>query len=578
MYLHRTGYHPPNEQIATHQRRRYRLTRGPNIPNMPTFDPSLWIVHYLQAEPNNHFPANRIPINPQIQSMVTERRFLLQRGLQLVRKEFMLHDRNNWPTVNLPSDNYGQQAALGYPNNVISHMSMQQPSYLQQRMVNNQGPIGPPPTKRQRQAPPRAETDAAAREAILNREPTIYDEEDVSRGDLLDLLTSREISAMRYVQHHEWLEEVFQSPYGMHQIVPGELGLGRKGELEPLTKDFFDAPTSGTPRTALGILTPRVGRMEGDKAEEFKKKAAQKVAELDGEVERLRRQHSRRMNKLSRGAAVRDAEVSLRAGSISVTDPQFNVSNDDKGLNDAQRRLDEIQRGVEGVLGKGVRTVQDIECIQKGGLEEKGQTDGHLSQAFDMIDQTSDLSGQIPSFETPQAQLSSTNQTPGASGEQGATSGELATSGQAGLEAERIAMREITSPAGAMEADGGDWIMVDKNGSAKAPPTTDLPGLDDFTNDAAMGSNVGTPGEHLSQAAEGLADFAADVEGELGQEFDTNEFGEGVDFVNLDTAGEALSGYGQDDTLGLDEHGSLGLDDSAFGDAFHSNETGDGPG
>jgi hypothetical protein len=46
--------------------------------------------------------------------------------------------------------------------------------------------------------------------------------------------------------------------------------------------------------------------------------------------------------------------------------------------------------------------------------------------------------------------------------------------------------------------------------------------------------------------------------------FDTADFGS---FDNLDTAGDALAEYGNDDTMGLDL-----VDDSAFGDAFHGTE------
>jgi hypothetical protein len=56
--------------------------------------------------------------------------------------------------------------------------------------------------------------------------------------------------------------------------------------------------------------------------------------------------------------------------------------------------------------------------------------------------------------------------------------------------------------------------------------------------------------------------------------FESHEFDDAVDFSNLDTAGEALAGYEQqNDGMDTDEH--LGLDlgeDSAFGDAFHHTE------
>ena len=523
--------------------------------------------------------------------MVTERRFLQQKGLQLVRKEFMLHDRNNWPTVNLPSDNYGQIAATGYPNNVISHMSRQQPAYMPQRLVNNQGPIGPPPTKRQRQAPPSnpTEAEAAAHEPFMSREPTIYDEEDVSRGDLLDLLTPRDISAMRYKQHHEWLGEVLRSPYEVHSIIPGNLGLGRKGELESLTRDFFEAPTTGTAKMILrpppedvghkgpfNDAPPRVGRMEAGKAQDFAKKAAERVAEIHQEMEKLRKQHVRRMAKLNRGVAIREAERNLRTTDVGVTDAQSNASPGDRRPNHHTESVDEIQKSIEEVLKKNVHVVPDIQCIQKGGLEEKSQSEESLSQAFDLVDQSVELSGQVPFFETPQDQVSSVNHTPGPGAEPSLETPLPTTTQLEGAETGDHSERETQVQTEAKEAEAGDWIMVNKEGSTEAPAGGELAELDAFTNDAAMASAAGTPQDNLDSAAEALPDFTAGEEGDLGQDFGGADFSEGVDFVNLDTAGEALSGYGESEVLGLDEHGGLGLDDSAFGDAFHSNETGTG--
>jgi hypothetical protein len=56
----------------------------------------------------------------------------------------------------------------------------------------------------------------------------------------------------------------------------------------------------------------------------------------------------------------------------------------------------------------------------------------------------------------------------------------------------------------------------------------------------------------------------SNVDADAGSMFDTADFGS---FDNLDTAGDALAEYGNDDTMGLDL-----VDDSAFGDAFHGTE------
>lgn len=52
----------------------------------------------------------------------------------------------------------------------------------------------------------------------------------------MEYLSPRDISTVRYMQHHQWMEETFHSPYSTGQIVPGELGLVCKGKIE---EDFF---------------------------------------------------------------------------------------------------------------------------------------------------------------------------------------------------------------------------------------------------------------------------------------------------------------------------------------------------
>ena len=579
MYMHRSGYRPP-EPYAIHQRRRYRLMPGQNPnPNAPSPDPSLWIVHYSQADAAQHIPSARIPVTSHVQSTMTARRFLQQHG-QLVRKEFMLHDRNNWPTINLPGNTLGAQASA-YPNNVISHLSRQQPAYVQPRAsASNQATIGAPPAKRVRQNPPNAsEGGAASGQPSENYEPTIYDEEDVSRGDALDFLTPRDISTMRYKQHHDWLGEVFRSPWDTRQIVPGELGLGRKGELEALTRDFFNAPTEVSSRSSTRAPPARVGRMEPGKADEFTRIATDRITEINAEIERMKRQHARRMAKLTKGSELQDAERNLRAMNINTANARPNEGIDLSELRDDNSKIADIQAKVEATLGKKIRPIKDTECIQKGGLQEKVGDSEDNSQDYDFGDQAADLSGQIPAFQTPQDHLSSTEHSPGLAVESGATSIEVAGAAKDDLAAEStdVAMSGMQDAPQARDGEPEDWVVVNKEGDdTKDAPDEELPDLDAFVNDPAMDSNAGTPGDTLEATGGGLADFSAASEGEMGNDFVANDFTEGVDFGNLDTAGEALSGYEAEGNTGMDDDADLGLDDSAFGDAFHGTVTGTG--
>ncbi|KAI4259587.1 MAG: hypothetical protein LQ352_000655 [Teloschistes flavicans] len=570
MYLHRSGYRPQSgERMTTHQRRRYRLMPGhvPN-PGVPPADPSLWIVHYSQAEPNHQIPINQVPQTSFANNTLTARKYLQQFG-QLVRKEFMLHDRSGWPTINLPGNNMGTQHSA-YPNNVISHMNRQQQGYAQPVLpASNQAGIGPPAAKRQRQTPSNATHSevAALQPPALHNQTTIEDEEDVSRGDILDFLTPRDISAMRFKQHHEWLGEVFRSPYDTHQIVPGELGLGRKGELEALTKDFFNAPTTPSARTANGEPPARVGRLEAGRAEDFTALANNRIAEINAEIEKMKKQHSKRMAKIAKGADLREAEKLLRTAGMSGED--VHVSNG------RESNIATVQSDVEGKLGKRVINIKEAECVQKGGLLDTINESEDISQNGNFSDHAADLSGQIPAFDTPHDQFSSIGNSPGMSGEPATNADTVPETvpsiGDAG--AMDVAMGGMQDEPSVKEGEADDWILVNKEGEdSKAGPSEALPDLDAFTNDAAMGSNVGTPGDNLGSVVEDLAEFSAVAEGGLGTEFEANDFSEGVDFGNLDTAGEALSAFGGEENMGLEEHVDLGLDDSAFGEAFHSTE------
>ncbi|KAL8771914.1 MAG: hypothetical protein Q9209_002852 [Squamulea sp. 1 TL-2023] len=570
MYIHRSGYRY-GESIATHQRRRYRLVPNQNPitnPNQPQPDAALWIVHYSQAEAAHHIPVNQIPVSQYVQNTLTERKYLQQHG-QLVRKEFMLHDRNNWPTINPPGNTTGAQAAA-YPNNVISHMSRQQPGYVQPTAaVGHQAGIGPPPVKRVRPTvSSTAEAEAAAAQAGSNREPTIYDEEDVSRGDLLDFLTPREISTVRYKQHHEWLGEVFRSPYDTQQIVPVELGLGRKGELEALTKDFFNAQTEPSARTEKDAPPVRIGRMEPGKADDFTKLANARITEINAEIDKMKRHHARRLAKLARGAEIREAEKALRAADISPEDTETHPNQ--TLIEGRQSKYSSIKAEMEAKVGKKVQRINEVECIEKGRFVEKLDDNVNISQGYDFNDQAGDLVGQIPSFQTPLENLSSVEGTPNPAVTSGAD--HVGSESRMVTQETDVSMGGIQNAVQRKDGEAEDWVMVNKgvDDDGEDAPNEELPDLDAFTNDPAMLSNIGSPAENMGTTAEELPDFAAGAEGELGNAFNANDFNEGVEFGNLDTTGEELSGFVAGEDMAMDDHGDLGLDDTAFGDAFHA--------
>ena len=579
MYYHRTGFHPAaHENMAMRARKRYRLVQAANgNPNMPPADPSLWIIHYCQAERQFQMPSNRIPMNQHVGAAMTTRKFLQQHG-QLVRKDFMLHDKNNYPTIKLPGGNLPQQ----YPGNVISEMNRSHPSYMMQQQAVSQGAMGPSPAKRQRQVgPSHAHGPSRSQLAMMTSDPNVnIDEEDAVNGDMMDTLTPRDISATRYIQHHEWMEEIFSSPYETSQIVPVELGLGRKGEIESLTRDFFETPTSSERNIVKGAVPPRVGRLEEGKASDFAEKATQRVAQLNAETETLKKKHARSLAKLRKGDAIKEAEQELRNLSLKKTGNDVHGGHKDG--------LVETLEKVQALLGKSIKIIKDVDCVQRGGLEEKSQLNDIDPQSLDLDQAMLDLppqdsdstpyhmqrassNGEYTSIgptstgHTPLAypqppipvdgaeDLASANETPGGD----------------------ITMAEMPTETESKDADTEDWIMVDKEGGSRSVESHETPGVGAIAENTILESGFEAPADEANTAGDALESFVADQGGT--DEFNPNDFHDTVDFDNLDAAGEGLSGFAEEANaeLGLDEHGDLGLDNSAFGEAFHAPEHGE---
>lgn len=510
----------------------------------------------------------------------------------------MLHDRSHWPTINLPGGNmpnYGSQQ-IGYTSNVISHLSQsQQQSYLQQqqqqqqRASANQSGAGPSPAKRLRQnpqsqsmrAPPSIAVTTIASEAIAD------DEEDNPK-DLMDFLTPKDISITRFVQHHEWIEEVFNSPYSTGQIIPGELGIGRKGEIEALTRDFFNAPTEGRPTVPSESQPPRVGRLAPGKAEDFSKKVSEKLSELNSELEEMKRRHSQRMADAKEGGAILDSEKLLRSAPMSLASKadEWIFDGSSRGINlgditTTGRRdtVDEIARKVEGLLGKKIVEVKELECIEQGGLEEKTETmrdddlEYQLASPSANTNQLQDQSAPAtaPQQDTPSVDpIGSVGHTPQPSTADVMTPGPDDEAAKTEVfPAEDITMEELPNMAGRKNSETGSWVMVNDETVSGDSHDQHMSSLDTFVDLPAASPMIEVSGDHADSPGDVLPSFTPNVPANATDEFGANDFG---DFSNLDSAGEALSGYEGNASIGLDEHGDLGLDDSAFGDAFHATE------
>ena len=520
-----------------------------------------------------------------------------------MRKEFMLRDSQSWPTINPPGNSNPQypQQTMGYPGDVISHMNRsQQQAYMQQQQQQQvqaaQRGMGPSPAKRPRHIPPgHTHGSATAIPApVMPPDPTFEDEDGTSGGDYMDFLTPRDISIHRYVQHHEWLEEILNSPYDTSQIIPGELGLGRKGELESLTKDFFDAPTNATPTEAFYIpeeladphklldqlpipdtATPRVGRLEAGKAEDFTERATERVAAINADMEKLKRQHTRRMAKLNKGRAFKEGAEGLRVSTLDI------INGDTSKAGGAeQHKIDELISKIEAHSGKSITAVPNVECLQQGGLEEKTEPEPKETndQDYDMVDTFGQFNGatpQAPTVSEPpdpdfMQPTDSVNDTSNVSQNQGALP-------QPAPEVNND-MEGMTQPAEPKETGAEDWIMVNKEGNSAADEDQDLGEFDSFANDAAMQSNMDTPNVDDAAGGDDMQDFDQGAGDDTTGNFDSNDFGEDIDFGDLDTAGDELAGYAQEiDDAGLQEQGDMGASDPTFGEAFQDPEASAAP-
>ena len=636
MYVHKTGY-APGESVATHSRRRYRLhpSKFTNPTIMPP-DPNLWIVHYGQADAHDRIPSNIVPVDMRTQNTLNTRQYLHSQG-QIVQKEFMYNDRANWPQIQFP-----RSAARGppmYGGNVPPARIPQTMAYPTQHSA-----AGPPAKRPRTQANAGQSSAPSSSHAVLD----VDDEEDTSRGDLFDHMTPREISLSRYKQNHEWMEEILSSPYSINQIIPTDLGLGARGELASLTEEFFDAPLDPVKDV---VKHNYVGRLDPGKADQFRQRAAERIAETNKEIEKMKAKHAKRMAKFQKGSLVTHAEKELRT---AVTDPsdmgseywrlEGKIDEDENGEKidtPIPSKVDDILAQVEASLGRHAVAVQELRRIQDGGYEEAAplpptppaivaspekpalQSAPHsASQSMNGTPQSgilvgdSDMdignsaAGMLDQYRTG---LSS-EPTPGSNTYTPQAATLLQQHSAAGTPASNlnIASPYVPPPAPEQEpaadvnmADAndqsasstdptgtGDWVVVAPGGvspTAEAPPSTEAP--PPATTAAASEPSphlappsTSTPQAPITSTSTPQPTILAPTSTADNTPLPLPDFGgspnDFADLGDLDSAGDALTSYGDMGSVGGDGLGNLGdlgdmdvgMEDSAFGDAFHGVE------
>lgn len=425
------------------------------------------------------------------------------------------------------------------------------------------------------------------------------EEEDTTSGDLLDNVTPRDISRMRYHNHHEWMEEIFASPYRISQIAPVDLGLGRKGELENVTRDFFHAPTQGN--STDSNVPAANGKLEKGKAGELTDAMNRKIGDMTADMDTMKESHARKLDQLRNLSVLKDGELKLRD---AVADPSDSGSEFwrlegqlrlDKEENapptqydrGPKAKVDDVVGQVEQAWGQPIRPVTEVVCVDRGGLQEKVDQPEHAhaqdagTADVDMGDgsagpgtgQQQTPAQPAPSAPEPKEATPESGKEPAppstvsevGAAETNVPQNTQETKAETSGDIEMGGMQaEATGGSGNQEAE--DWVVVDKEGNEENAAEPSKPQPSDSNSQGSGGGGgvtaTSTPGKTMEGLTPGPgAGAGTEMGGDSGL-LETSNFD---DLSGFNSAGEALAAYGeQNDELDLG-----GLDDSAFGDAFH---------
>ncbi|KAI6780184.1 SWI/SNF and RSC complexes subunit-like protein [Emericellopsis cladophorae] len=591
IYYLKSGFVPQQEQYATHARRRFRLVPAQGHPNAPQPDPNLFIIHWGPAEPADQMPATMIPVDQRIHATMQARQHLLRQG-QIRRKDFMLSDRANWPTLpELTGRPMEQQMA---PRGVPQHMA-----------YPPQGMAGPPAKRARHASNPSQQVPTPGMPGQNVPGPmdmvAFDDDEDTSRGDMFDHMTPREISYARYQQNHEWMEEILSSPYRMYQITPSDLGLGLKGSLASLTEGIFAAQGAEAYQQTVEADKAYVGRLDPEKATEFRKRVDEHIAKEKDEMEEMKKAHEADLAAMKDKSIMSVREKELRHLQDAGSELWMPHENGEIKNEELKKTVDEIMKEIEGSTGRKIESQPTVKCVQKGGyqapvapepapvaaapsnqMSRQASNAGSQTSALMMgesdIDMGNTAAGLLDqmgtgmsahstpgNFPTPQAHLvgaQSSVATPQNVNVGSPTVPQQQQQQQQSMQPQpqqqsgdvNMGGTEAQKMTPGQSTTGGDWVVVPKdNTAATNAPSASNGGTEPTPPVPRVPSAAGTPG---------LNDTG----------FDHSDFGS---LGDLDSAGDALASF---DTGDLDGGaGSMGdgldlsmdMEDSAFGDAFH---------
>ncbi|KAK1532650.1 uncharacterized protein CCOS01_04633 [Colletotrichum costaricense] len=599
----------PGEQVAMHARRRFRLVPSQTgVMNAPQPDISLWIVHYGPSDPSDRVPVNLIPVSQETQHIMGTRNHLQKCG-QIARKDFMLSDRASWPSIQFPR-NGGRPQMYNPP--AQSRRVPQQMAYP---------PAGPQGRRGRQQA--QAQAQAQQQQQALAHAEALHDDEELEK-DLFDHLTPRDISFARYQQNHEWMEEIVSSPYGLSQIAPPDLGLGLKGELAPLTDGIFSAQSANA--LTEPPQKPYIGRLEPGLADEFRKRVQEHLDATKAEMEKMKAEHAKNLASLKASSVFVDAEKDVKK-SVQERGPEpwrlegYSADADDNSGPWSQKhnkKVDEIVAQVEANLGRHIEVLHNVHRIQDGGFQEPapepvkepspvpppassppapaagvdanasgsrrpsqagsnhsgvmvGDSDIDMGgTAAGLLDEMhtgfSANSTPLNNFPTPQTHMSALNSNAGTPAnanvqspapvpptiqeetEAQTSTGAPAATGEDVTMGNTESSKDASATAPDQGTGSGEWVVVPKGGATPDPSAG-----------AAATTATATEGDTAKPAAKPPS--------AAGTPADTQTPGGFSSLGDLDSAGDAMAGYGGSMGDGLDMN--MEMEDSAFGDAFH---------
>lgn len=567
-------------------------------PNAPQPDPNLFIIHWGPADQNEIVPSNTIPYDQRIHAQMQQRQFLLKAGA-IRRKEFMLSDRSNWPS--LPELTGRQMEPQMAPRGVPQQMA-----------YPPQGVAGPP-AKRARHG--QSQGGQAPPPGMQPMDPAFDDDEDTSRGDMFDHLTPREISIGRYQHNHEWMEEILSSPYRLKQITPTDLNLGLMGELASLTQGIFAAQGGDAITKSPDESLAYVGRLDSGKADEFRTRVDDHLAKEKNEMEEMKKKYEAEIADMKKNSFLNTKEKELRSVHDAGSELWMPHDGGEVKSEGMKKTVEEIMKEIESSTGRKIESQPAVKCVQQGGYQapapepepvappppppqqqqppqmsrQPSQAPSHASglvigdsdmdmggTAAGLLDQLgtgfSAHSTPANNFPTPQAHLS-------------AGHSNAATPQSANVDSPAV----VQPPQQQPQSTGDDISMGGTNDAPKTTPdqgtgsgdwvVVPKGGTPDVSAQPAAGNVAGSSGNtpKTTDAPSVKPTSAAATPAVTDGGFNNDDF---ASLGDLDTAGDALAGYdnptldGSAGELGEGLDLNMDMEDSAFGDAFHGVDTG----